>query len=49
MNEDDKKLLVTGGCLSHVILFIVGFMLAVLLLAALTVSAGGSDEGRKPP
>lgn len=34
MNEDDKKLLVTGGCLSHVIMFIVGFLLAVLLLGS---------------
>ena len=38
MNEDDKKLLVTGGCLSHVILFIVGFMLAVLLLGSCTTT-----------
>ena len=38
MNEDDKKLLVTGGCLSHVILFIVGFMLTVLLLGSCTTT-----------
>lgn len=38
MNEDDKNLLVTGGCLSHVIIFIVGFLLAVLLLSSCTTT-----------
>ena len=38
MNEDDKRLLVTGGCLSHVIIFIVGFLLAVLLLGSCTTT-----------
>ena len=38
MNEDDKKLLVTGGCLSHVIMFIVGFLLAVWLLDSCTTT-----------
>ena len=38
MNEDDTRLLVTGGCLSHVIIFIVGFLLAVLLLGSCTTT-----------
>ena len=38
MNEDDKRLLVTGGCLSHVIMFIVGFVLAVLLFSSCTTT-----------
>jgi hypothetical protein len=38
MNEDDKRLLVTGGCLSQVIMFIVGFLLAVLLLGSCTTT-----------
>jgi len=38
VNEDDKRLLVTGGCLSHVIMFIVGFLLAVLLLSSCTTT-----------
>ena len=38
MNEDDKRLLVTGGCLSHVIIFIVGFVLAVLLFSSCTTT-----------
>ena len=38
MNEDDKKLLVTGGCLSHVIAWIVGFLLAVWLLGSCTTT-----------
>ena len=37
-NEDDKRLLVTGGCLSQVIMFIVGFLLAVLLLGSCTTT-----------
>ena len=38
MNEDDKRLLVTGGCLSHVIAWIVGFLLAVWLLGSCTTT-----------
>ena len=38
MNEDDKRLLVTGGCLSHVIVFLVGFVLAVLLFSSCTTT-----------
>ena len=38
MNEDDKRLLVTGGCLSQVIMFIVGFLLAVWLLGSCTTT-----------
>ena len=38
MNEDDKRLLVTGGCLSHIVIFIVGFVLAVLLLSSCTTT-----------
>lgn len=38
MNEDDKKLLVTGGCLSHVIAWITGFLLAVWLLGSCTTT-----------
>ena len=38
MNEDDKRLLVTGGCLSHIVMFIVGFVLAVLLLSSCTTT-----------
>ena len=38
MNEDDARLLVTGGCLSQVIIFIVGFLLAVLLLGSCTTT-----------
>ena len=38
MNEDDTRLLVTGGCLSQVIMFIVGFVLAVLLLGSCTTT-----------
>ena len=38
MNEDDTRLLVAGGCLSHVIIFIVGFLLAVLLLGSCTTT-----------
>jgi len=38
VNEDDKKLLVTGGCLSHVIAWIVGFLLAVWLLGSCTTT-----------
>ena len=38
MNEDDTRLLVTGGCLSQVIMFIVGFLLAVLLLGSCTTT-----------
>ena len=38
MNEDDKRLLVTGGCLIQVIMFIVGFLLAVLLLGSCTTT-----------
>ena len=38
MNEDDKRLLVTGGCLSHVIIFIVGFLLAVILFSSCTTT-----------
>ena len=38
MNEDDKRLLVTGGCLSQVIMFMVGFLLVVLLLGSCTTT-----------
>jgi len=38
VNEDDKRLLVTGGCLSHVIAWIVGFLLAVWLLGSCTTT-----------
>ena len=38
MNEDDTRLLVTGGCLSHVIIFIVGFLLAVILFSSCTTT-----------
>lgn len=38
MNEDDARLLATGGCLSHIIVFIVGFVLAVLLLSSCTTT-----------
>ena len=38
MNEDDKRLLVTGGCLSHVIAWITGFLLAVWLLGSCTTT-----------
>ena len=38
MNEDDTRLLVTGGCLSHVIIFIVGFVLAVILFSSCTTT-----------
>jgi hypothetical protein len=38
MNEDDKKLLVTGGCLSHVIAWITGFLLTVWLLGSCTTT-----------
>lgn len=38
MNEDDTRLLVTGGCLSHIVMFIVGFVLAVLLLGSCTTT-----------
>jgi len=38
VNEDDKKLLVTGGCLSHVIAWITGFLLAVWLLGSCTTT-----------
>ena len=38
MNEDDKNLLVTGGCLSHIIAWITGFLLAVWLLGSCTTT-----------
>jgi len=38
VNEDDKRLLVTGGCLSQVIAWIVGFLLAVWLLGSCTTT-----------
>ena len=38
MNEDDKRLLVTGGSLSHVIAWIEGFLLAVWLLGSCTTT-----------
>ena len=38
MNEDDARILVTGGCLSHIVMFIVGFLLAVLLLSSCTTT-----------
>lgn len=38
MNEDDKKILVTGGCLSHVIMWVLGFLLAVWLLGSCTTT-----------